>query len=305
MAPLFSAARIPLYVWASLISQVLIVVTGGVVRLTGSGLGCPTWPKCTDASLTTTPEMGIHGFIEFTNRMLTFVLALVAVLTFVTVVRLGKKLRKGLFAPALVLGLGIPAQAVLGGFTVWSKLNPWFVGAHFVLSGYMIAVASVLVFRAIKSEHTPVSPTMWSFANGIAIVGAIAVVIGVLVTGAGPHSGDAQSVRNGLDLEVWQHFHSYPAYLMLTLVIMQLGLMIRRDGKFAGSFQSKVLTGLLAVTIAQAVIGVIQARMGVPPLLVGLHMFGAATLCSLLTFQWLVVRGKPVGAVEATTVQGA
>ena len=305
MAPLFSAARIPLYVWASLISQVLIVVTGGVVRLTGSGLGCPTWPKCTDASLTTTPEMGIHGFIEFTNRMLTFVLALVAVLTFVTVVRLGKKLRKGLFAPALVLGLGIPAQAVLGGFTVWSKLNPWFVGAHFVLSGYMIAVASVLVFRAIKSEHTPVSPTMWSFANGIAIVGAIAVVIGVLVTGAGPHSGDAQSVRNGLDLEVWQHFHSYPAYLMLTLVIMQLGLMIRRDGKFAGSFQSKVLTGLLAVTIAQAVIGVIQARMGVPPLLVGLHMFGAATLCSLLTFQWLVVRGKPVGAVEAATVQGA
>jgi cytochrome c oxidase assembly protein subunit 15 len=178
------------------------------------------------------------------------------------------------------------------------------VGAHFVLSGYMIAVASVLVFRAIKSEHTPVSPTMWSFANGIAIVGAIAVVIGVLVTGAGPHSGDAQSVRNGLDLEVWQHFHSYPAYLMLTLVIMQLGLMIRRDGKFAGSFQSKVLTGLLAVTIAQAVIGVIQARMGVPPLLVGLHMLGAASLCSLLTFQWLVVRGKPVSKASST-VQAA
>ena len=270
------------------------MVTGGVVRLTGSGLGCPTWPKCTAESLITTPEMGIHGIIEWANRMLTFVLALVAILTFVTIVRLGKQLRKGLFAPALILGLGIPAQAVLGGFTVLTKLNPWLVGAHFVLSGYMIATASVLVFRAIKTEHTPVSPVMYSFANGIAIVGAIAVLIGVLVTGAGPHSGDAQSVRNGLDLEVWQHFHSYPAYLMLALIIMQLGLMIRRDGKFAGSFQSKVLTGLLLVTVLQAIIGVVQARLGVPPVLVGLHMLGASTLCSLITFQWLVVRGKPV-----------
>ena len=269
------------------------MVTGGVVRLTGSGLGCPTWPKCTEGSLVNTPEMGIHGVIEFANRLLTFVLALVAVLTFVAVVRLGKKLRKGLFAPALILGLGIPAQAVLGGFTVRTHLNPWFVGAHFVLSGYMIAVASVLVFRAFKTEHVAVSPTIYRFANGIAASGVIAVLVGVLVTGAGPHSGDAQSVRNGLDLEIWQHFHSYPAYLMITLVIMQLGLLIRRDGRFAGSFQSKVLTGLLAVSVYQAVIGVVQARMGVPPLLVGLHMLGAASLCSLLTFQWLVVRGKP------------
>jgi heme a synthase len=269
------------------------VVTGGVVRLTGSGLGCPTWPKCTDGSLVNTPEMGIHGIIEFTNRLLTFVLALVAILTFVTIVRLGKSVRKGLFAPALILGLGIPAQAVLGGFTVWSQLNPWFVGAHFVLSAYMIVMASLLVWRAIKSEHTPVSPGMYSLANAIAVVGAIAVVIGVLVTGAGPHSGDAKSVRNGLDLQVWQHFHSYPAYLMLTLVIMQLGLMIRRDGKFLASFQSKVLTGLLAATVFQAIIGVAQARLGVPPLLVGIHMLGASALCSLLTFQWLVVRGKP------------
>lgn len=304
MAPVFSAARIPLYVWASLVSQVLIVVTGGVVRLTGSGLGCPTWPKCTDESLTTTPEMGIHGFIEFANRLLTFVLALVAVLTFVTIVRLGKQLRKGLFAPALILGLGIPAQAILGGFTVLTKLNPWFVGAHFVLSGYMIAVASVLVFRAIKTEHTPVSPPIYSVANGIAAIGVITVLVGVLVTGAGPHSGDAESVRNGLDLEVWQHFHSYPAYLMLALELIQLGLLVRRDGKLFGSFQAKVLFGAVAVTIAQAVIGVVQARMGVPPLLVGLHMLGAASLCSLLTFQWLVVRGKSAKSVDAI-VKGA
>ena len=291
--PVFSAARIPLYVWASLISQILIVVTGGVVRLTGSGLGCPTWPKCTAESLVNTPEMGIHGIIEFANRLLTFVLALIAVLTFVTIVRLGKQLRKGLFVPALILGLGIPAQAVLGGFTVLFNLNPWFVGAHFVLSAFMISMASVLVWRALVTEHTPVSPAIWRMVNPIAAVGVITVLVGVLVTGAGPHSGDAESPRNGLDLDVWQHFHSYPAYVMLLLVLIQCWLLIRRDGKVLGSYQAKVVSLLLAVTILQAIIGVAQARLGVPPLLVGLHMLGASVLCSLLTFQWLVIRGKP------------
>lgn len=291
--PVFSAARIPLYVWASLISQILIVVTGGVVRLTGSGLGCPTWPKCTAESLVNTPEMGIHGIIEFANRLLTFVLALIAVLTFVTIVRLGKQLRKGLFVPALILGLGIPAQAVLGGFTVLFNLNPWFVGAHFVLSAFMISMASVLVWRALVTEHTPVSPAIWRMVNPIAAVGVITVLVGVLVTGAGPHSGDAESPRNGLDLDVWQHFHSYPAYVMLLLVLIQCWLLIRRDGKVLGSYQANVVSLLLAVTILQAIIGVAQARLGVPPLLVGLHMLGASVLCSLLTFQWLVVRGKP------------
>jgi cytochrome c oxidase assembly protein subunit 15 len=291
--PVFSAARIPLYVWASLVSQILIVVTGGVVRLTGSGLGCPTWPKCTAESLVNTPEMGIHGIIEFANRLLTFVLAVIAILTFVTIVRLGKQLRKGLFVPALILGLGIPAQAVLGGFTVLFNLNPWFVGAHFVLSAFMISMASLLVWRAIVTEHTPVSPAIWQMTNPIAAVGVITVLVGVLVTGAGPHSGDAESPRNGLDLDVWQHFHSYPAYLMLLLVLVQCWLLIRRDGKVLGSYQARVVTLLLVVTILQAIIGVAQARLGVPPLLVGLHMLGASVLCSLLTFQWLVVRGKP------------
>jgi len=297
-SPVFSAARIPLYVWASLVSQILIVVTGGVVRLTGSGLGCPTWPRCTAESLITTPEMGIHGVIEFANRLLTFVLALVAVLTFVTIVRLGKSVRKGLFAPALILGLGIPAQAVLGGFTVRTHLNPWLVGAHFVLSGYMIVVATVLVWRALPVKHVPVTQTIWNFANPIWISGALTVLVGVLVTGAGPHAGDAHSIRNGLDLEALMHFHSYPGYLLLTLVIMQFALLRKRDARSHAvsgwSTQSKVSLLLLVVTIVQAIIGIAQARLGVPPLLVGFHMLGASVLCSLLTFQWLAVRGKPV-----------
>ena len=297
--PILSSARVPLYAWASLVSQILIVVTGGVVRLTGSGLGCPTWPKCTTDSLVTVPEMGIHGVIEFANRLLTFVLAVIALLTFLTILALGKQLRAGLFAPALILGLGIPAQAILGGFTVLTKLNPWLVGAHFVLSGFMIAVAALLVFRALPPKHIAVSPGIYRTATPISIVGAIAVVIGVLVTGAGPHSGDAQSVRNGLDLELWQHLHSYPGYLLLLLAVIQLGLLSKRDKVgLERSYQLKVSAWLLVTTIAQAIIGIAQARLGVPAGLVALHMLGASTLCALLTLQWLAIRGKTPGTVN-------
>jgi cytochrome c oxidase assembly protein subunit 15 len=293
--PLFSAARLPLYVWLSLVSQILIVVTGGVVRLTGSGLGCPTWPKCTEDSLITVPEMGWHGVIEFANRLLTFVLALIALLTFIVIVRLGRKLNRGLFAPALILGLGIPAQAVLGGFTVWSQLNPWFVGAHFVLSAIMIAIASLLVFRALPPVHVAAPRSLWLTATPVAVVGAISVIIGVLVTGAGPHSGDAESIRNGLDLELWQHLHSYPAYVLILLVIAQAWILWKRD-RWSRNFQTKAVLWLLVVLIGQAAIGVAQARLGVPPLLVGLHMLGAAVICSMLTFQWLAIRGKSRGS---------
>ncbi|MEO0061005.1 MAG: hypothetical protein RL343_623 [Actinomycetota bacterium] len=294
--PILSSARIPLYAWASLISQILIVVTGGVVRLTGSGLGCPTWPKCTTDSLVTVPEMGIHGVIEFANRLLTFVLAVIALLTFLTILALGKKLRTGLIAPALILGLGIPAQAILGGFTVLTKLNPWLVGAHFVLSGLMIVTAALLVFRALPPKHIAVSQGIYKTATPISFVGAIAVLIGVLVTGAGPHSGDAQSVRNGLDLYLWQHLHSYPGYLLLLLAVIQLGLLSKRDKVgLERSYQLKVSAWLLVVTIAQAIIGIAQARLGVPAGLVALHMLGASILCALLTLQWLAIRGKTQG----------
>ena len=288
-----SSARIPLYVWASLVSQILIVVTGGIVRLTGSGLGCPTWPKCTEESLITVPEMGLHGVIEFANRLLTFVLALIALLTFLTVLNLGKKLRKGLVIPAFLLGLGIPAQAILGGFTVLTQLNPWFVGAHFILSGILIALAALLLFRALPPVHVPVSPAIWRTANPVALIGAVTIVVGVLVTGAGPHSGDSESARNGLDLELWQHMHSYPGYALLVMNLIQLALLVRRDKGQERSYQLKVSALLLVVSIAQAIIGVVQARLGVPPVLVALHMLGASVICALLTLQWLAIRGKP------------
>ncbi len=293
--PLFSSARIPLYVWASLVSQILIVVTGGIVRLTGSGLGCPTWPKCTDESFVTVPEMGIHGVIEFGNRLLTFVLALIALLTFITVLALGKKLRRGLVMPALLLGLGIPAQAILGGITVLTDLNPWLVGAHFVLSAVLIALAALLVFRALPPVHVPVTQAIFATATPLALVGALTILIGVLVTGAGPHSGDANSIRNGLDLELWQHFHSYPGYLMLLIALIQFGLIQKRDAALESrSYQWKFSALLVIVTVAQAVIGIVQSRLGVPAVLVTFHMLGASVLSALITFQWLAIRGKTV-----------
>src|SRR5690606_38480402 len=135
---------------ASLISPTAIIVTGGAVRLTGSGLGCPEWPRCTPESYTVTPEMGIHGAVEFGNRLLTFVLGVIAALMLAAVLRTlrSSRPRRDLLIPSVILLLGIPAQAVIGGVTVWTALNPWVVMLHFTCSAVLVGVATVLVRRA-------------------------------------------------------------------------------------------------------------------------------------------------------------
>lgn len=293
---LTSANNLRRYAWASLASQILIVVTGGLVRLTGSGLGCPTWPKCTVDSLTTVPAQGYHGVIEFGNRLLTFVLLVVAVLTVLAVVNRAVDRSRKLRGPALLLLAGIPAQAILGGFTVLTKLNPWLVGAHFVLSGVMIVAASVLVWRVYSPEAQVIPLIAYGLAPFVSALGAISVVIGVLVTGAGPHAGDAQSIRNGLDLETWFHYHSYPAYALLVLIAAELLVLWRSErdvhGSFVPSLATKIVFALLLATIAQAIIGVLQARLGVPAGLVAIHMLGASVLVSLISFNHLALRAK-------------
>lgn len=138
---------------ASIIANVGIVVTGGAVRLTASGLGCPTWPRCTDDSYVTTPEMGVYGVIEFGNRMLTFAVGLIALAT-VLAVLLHRPRRPGLLALAVAVFLGIPAQAVVGGITVLTNLNPWVVGLHFLASMAVIAAAYAL-WRRIGDPDGP------------------------------------------------------------------------------------------------------------------------------------------------------
>jgi cytochrome c oxidase assembly protein subunit 15 len=288
-----SPRRLKAYAWASLASQILIVVTGGLVRLTGSGLGCPTWPKCTEDSFITVPEMGWHGVIEFGNRLLTFVLIIIALLTFIVVRRTLKTARRGLTWPALLLGLGIIAQALLGGLTVLTGLNSWVVGAHFVLSGVLISIASVLVWRVYSPTHHPISYTAVKLAWPIFVVGWVTVLVGVVVTGAGPHAGDATTPRNGFDLELWQHYHSWPAYLMTGLIAFALlAIAIKLEGHRFQNPAFKSMSILLAVSIAQAVLGIVQSNLGVPALMAGAHMLGAAVIISLLTFQLLALRSK-------------
>ena len=281
------------FAWASLASQILIVVTGGLVRLTGSGLGCPTWPKCTDESFVSVPEMGIHGLIEFGNRLLTFVLVIIAGLTFLVIRRTVRSERFGLTWPAVLLILGIIAQALLGGVTVLTGLNSWVVGAHFLVSGVLISLASVLVWRVYSPKHDPISYASVLLAWPIFVVGWVTVIVGVVVTGAGPHAGDASTPRNGLDLETWQHYHSWPAYIMTALVLISLVLAWRSVPTSQWSNPAvKSLGVLLIVSILQGVLGVVQANMGVPALLAGVHMLGASLIISLLTFQLLALRSK-------------
>ena len=241
----------------------------------------------------TVPEMGWHGVIEFGNRLLTFVLIIIALFTFIVVRRTLKEERKGLTWPALLLGLGIIAQALLGGLTVLTGLNSWVVGAHFLLSGVLISIAAVLVWRVYSPMHQPISYAAVLLAWPIFIVGWVTVVIGVIVTGAGPHAGDSTTPRNGFDLEIWQHYHSWPAYVMTALVAIALVLVWRSlpSSRFENP-AVKTLGILLINAILQAILGVVQSNLGVPALMAGPHMFGAAVIIALLTFQLLALRSK-------------
>ncbi|MGY2746536.1 COX15/CtaA family protein [Arthrobacter sp. UYCu723] len=281
----------------SLIGQTVLVVTGGAVRLTASGLGCPTWPRCTDASLVNTPEMGIHGIIEFGNRLLTFALAAVAVMMLVYLWNLRKE-RRDLFLPALGLLASIPAQAVIGGITVLTRLNPWVVGLHFLVSMGLVVLATLLVNRAygrtgkarvagLAALPGAARPVM----TAVALISAVAVCLGVVVTGAGPHAGDADAPRNELDWDLFSHIHAVPAYLVTAGALFGLVLVLR--GRISGPFRTAVLL-LLGVTVLQAIIGFTQYYNGIPALLVGTHMLGAALLMSAATNAADLARDSPV-----------
>jgi cytochrome c oxidase assembly protein subunit 15 len=290
-------ARVRRLAVASLVGQTLLVVTGGAVRLTASGLGCPTWPRCTDTSLVNTPEMGIHGFIEFGNRLLTFALAAVAALMLVYLWNLRKE-RRDLFLLALGLLASIPAQAVIGGVTVLTGLNPWVVGLHFLVSMALVVFATLLVNRAFgrtgrfrTAALHPLPGALRPVTSAVAVFSALAVMLGVVVTGAGPHAGDADAPRNGLDWDLFSHIHAVPAYLVTAGTLVALALVLMR--RIPGPFRTAVFA-LLAVTVLQAVIGFTQYYNGIPALLVAAHMLGAALLMGSATNAWDLARSSPV-----------
>ncbi len=270
--------RVIVAAWATFVVQVAIVGTGGLVRLTASGLGCPTWPRCTPESFVNTPEMGIHGIIEFGNRLLTFVLVAVAIVTFLFVVRM-RRTRPDLFWLALIIGLYVPIQAIIGGITVLTNLNPYVVGLHYFASVVLVAFATVFVVR-VYSTPGPRVPVV---SRGLAIVAhltsvfvLVTVLVGIVVTGAGPHAGDAGAARNGLDPELMQHLHSWPAYATLALTLLLL------IGSWRLPLRRWVLL-LLAVEAAQIAVGLWQARTGLPVALVNIHMVLAVLLVAAMT----------------------
>lgn len=266
--------------WLVLISNVLIVGTGGLVRLTGSGMGCETWPYCTSDSLVPTRELGIHGMIEFGNRTLTGVLVVIALLAFLAVVRVP---RRDLRVLAFANGIGIILQAVVGGIIVWLHLPPTLVGIHFVISAALVANAAALVSRAyahVGPRERAVGPAFraLAFATGAAV--AVTVLIGILLTGSGPHAGDDAAARNGLDPVLWQHIHAWPAYLTFGLTIVLL-IAARRTPPH---LRLRLWVGLLlAVELAQIAVGLWQARTGLPIVLVNIHMVLAVSLVAAMT----------------------
>ncbi len=284
---LFGETGLRVLAWASVISEILIVVTGGAVRLTSSGLGCPTWPLCTADSLVTVPEMGIHGIIEFGNRLLTFVVLAIAVLFLIAALR-SRGSRKVL-STSIWLIFGVFLQAVVGGISVLMNLNPWVVGLHFVISAAMIAVAALQLWRVYSPVVTKSTRIERLVSGLLSFFASATLLIGIVVTGSGPHAGDALAPRNGLEPELWQHIHSYPAYISLVLALVLLYLVRRRD---VDGYASRIQFWTAFTLLSQAIVGVAQSRLGLPVGLVIMHMALAAVLSALLALQWLALRSK-------------
>ncbi len=279
-------ARLSRYLWplavANLLANIGIVVTGGAVRLTGSGLGCPTWPRCTDESYVAHGELGLHGAIEFGNRLLTFVLVAIALLCFLAAH--GARHRRATRL-SLVIGLGIPLQAVIGGITVLTDLNPWIVAGHFLLSMAMIMVCVALLDELRSPDRAAVPRLPRRLAWATLASGWVALYLGTVVTGAGPHAGDTDSPRNGLDPATVSQAHAISVYVLVALTVALLVVAVRGGHQWLAR-----VTGLvLLVEVLQGVLGWVQYWLDLPVALVALHMLGAGLLAAGLARLGLAV----------------
>ena len=277
---------------ASLVANVVIVVTGGAVRLTGSGLGCPTWPRCTDDSYVTTAEMGVHGVIEYGNRMLGIIVGVVAVAT-VAAIAVSRDLgprRGALLRPALwMLGL-VVLQGLIGGLSVRVHLDPWVVAAHFLLSMVLLAIGYALWRRAARRAPVTVPAPLPALARLLAAVSFAVLAIGTVVTGSGPHSGDPQAGRTGLDPGTVSQLHADAVFLLIGLSVA-LWFALRAVGAARPAVRAAAV--LILVELAQGVVGFVQYAAGLPVLAVGLHMLGSCLVwLATLAVLWSLAPGK-------------
>lgn len=267
---------------ANLLANIGLVITGGAVRLTGSGLGCKQWPTCNDGNIIPTAEAPVHTYIEFINRTLTFVLIAIALLTWLVVRRLDPP-RPDMSRLAFMIGMGIPAQAVIGGITVLTGLNPYSVMAHLMVTMVLIYWASVLYHRARRLDRAvpgyPGAGIHW-LARLLLASTYLTLALGTFATGAGPHSGDPEAGRTGFDPALVSQLHADAVFLLvgisLTLLVVSLVL-------HSGGLRRAALL-LVAIELAQGIVGYTQYFTNLPLLLVGIHLTLSGVIMAAATF---------------------
>jgi len=283
---------------ANLVAQIGIVVTGGIVRLTGSGLGCPTWPECVDGSITPTSvqdESTLAKAVEFGNRLLTFVLAALAIAAVIaTIVWLRRQRdrmydrRRGLLVLSAIPLVGTVIQAVVGGITVLTGLSPYAVAAHFLISIAIIAGTVVLVVESGPGRillPTPLPRLVRILGIAMAVTSAVVVVLGVIVTGSGPHSGDAGvDSRFPIDPRLISWLHADAVWLFLGLLA---GLIVALHVLRAPRALTKRVWILGVISLAQGLIGYVQYFTGLPWVAVAFHMLGACLVWA--TTVWVLL----------------
>ncbi|HEU5332131.1 MAG TPA: COX15/CtaA family protein [Actinocrinis sp.] len=286
-----SAAVVRLACLAALVANTVIVVTGGAVRLTNSGLGCPTWPECTAGSLVPVPSLGFHGVIEFSNRMLTYLVTAAVGAAIVATMRRRPR-RPVLVKLSWALFFGVVAQAVIGGISVRTDLAPIWVAIHFSVSTAMIAVSWMLWVRSREGDG-PAEPLVrrelgWLGRTLVTAVGAV-VVVGTLVTGSGPHSGSQDATKRlpFTPIDITQAH----ADLVFIVVGLTVALWFALKATDAPATTLRATRDLFAVLAAQAALGYTQYFTGLPAWLVLLHMTGA---CLTWIAAWRVLTSMRV-----------
>ncbi|MFI0709158.1 heme A synthase [Streptomyces inhibens] len=272
-----SAAFVRRTALATVVMAVIIVVTGGAVRLTQSGLGCSTWPTCTPESLTPTSAMGINGLVEFGNRTLTGVLCVV-IGVFIIAARARHPRRRSLTRLGWAQFWIVMINAVVGGITVLTGLNPYIVSSHFLAATALLTVAVLSWKRASEGDEEPrdlvarpVRQLGWLL---VAATGAL-TVIGTIVTGTGPHAGDATKLDHRIPLD-WQEITQLHVDFVYIVVGLTVALWFTLRAVKAPAAPRRMVLELFACIALQGVIGYVQYFMGLPELVIGIHMLGSA-----------------------------
>ena len=282
--------RLRRFTLTALVTNVLIVFSGGLVRVTGSGLGCPTWPRCDEESFGPRPggdHAGWQTAIEFGNRLLTFVVLAAAVAVVWELRRQRTEHPRALARLAWLLPLGVLVQAVMGGITVLLGLTPWTVAAHFLLSMGLIAVAVVVHDWAAGPRNGPTPGAGLRLATTVLlVVGFVVLVLGTLVTGAGPHAGDPSTPRLGIDIRLLALAHADAVWLFVGLTAALVAVTWRGPARLRVAVRA-----LLGLQLAQGTIGYVQYATGIPEALVAVHILGAALVWTATVTTW--VRSRP------------